>query len=409
MENQAKAIQMVEAHKLTPNPKNPNKHPPCQIERLAKLIDYQGFRNPIIVSNRSGFIVVGHGRLEAAKKLGLEEVPVIYQDFADEVQEYAYVVSDNTIADWADTDLSMVNTEMLDLGPDFDIDLLGIKDFTIEPIEKYDEEKENDVPDAPIHAVTTKGDVWLLGGHRVMCGDSTMIDEVEKLMDGQKADMVFTDPPYGMKLDGDFKKTMSIGGKKRLIDTSYEKSYENIKGDHEDFSEELINIIFTFSYASEIFIFGADYFAELLPERNSGSWVVWDKRLDDSADKMFGSTFELCWSMNKHKRETARIKNGIFGVKDDSKKRVHPTQKPVQLSQWFFEKWCKGLVLCVDLYLGSGSTLIACEKTNRKCYGMELDEKYCDVIVKRWQDYTGKEATLESSGVKFNDMAAQNG
>lgn len=134
----ASDIQMVDVSSLVPNPKNPNKHPEKQIERLMKLIQYQGFRNPIIVSERTGFMVVGHGRLEAAKRLGMTQVPVIRQHFDDEAMEYAYLVSDNTIADWAETDLSQINVDMLDLGPDFDVDLLGIEDFVIEPVEKYD-------------------------------------------------------------------------------------------------------------------------------------------------------------------------------------------------------------------------------------------------------------------------------
>lgn len=135
---QAQDIQLVDIDHLVPNPKNPNKHPEKQIERLMKLIQYQGFRNPIIVSDRTGFMVVGHGRLEAAKRLGMTKVPVIRQRFDDEAMEYAYLVSDNTIAEWADTDLAQVNLDMLDLGPDFDVDLLGIEDFVIEPVEKYE-------------------------------------------------------------------------------------------------------------------------------------------------------------------------------------------------------------------------------------------------------------------------------
>jgi hypothetical protein len=124
--------ELLELHKIIPNPKNPNKHPQDQIDRLAKLLDYQGQRHPIIVSNRSGFVVVGHGRLEAIKKLGWEKAAVNYQDFNDEAQEYAFVVSDNAIAEWADLDLSEINKEMLDLGPDFDVDMFGLKNFEID-------------------------------------------------------------------------------------------------------------------------------------------------------------------------------------------------------------------------------------------------------------------------------------
>ena len=209
-------------------------------------------------------------------------------------------------------------------------------------------------------------------------------------MNGEKADMVFTDPPYGMNLDTDYtdmnsKFKGSKGGNK----------YNKVIGDNNDFKPELITTIFkNFDYCKEVFIWGADYFAEYIENKNNGSWIVWDKRLDESADKMYGSCFEMCWSKNKHKREIARIKwAGIFGMeKEHDKKRVHPTQKPMLLTEWFFNKWGKGLSIIVDLYLGSGSTLIACEKTNRICYGMELDTKYCDVIIERWEQFTGQKA-----------------
>ena len=165
-----------------------------------------------------------------------------------------------------------------------------------------------------------------------------------------------------------------------------------------------------------MFLWGADYYSEHLIDKNNGSWIVWDKRTNEgaeiekalSADKLFGSSFELCWSKSKHKREIARIRNGIFGVKNElgSSKTVHPTQKPSQLVEWFFSKWGDGAVVVADLFGGSGSTLIACEKTARNCRMMELDPKYCDVIVKRWQDFTGKEATLEATGETFEKISA---
>jgi DNA modification methylase len=170
--------------------------------------------------------------------------------------------------------------------------------------------------------------------------------------------------------------------------------YDNIIGDNEDFKPELVNTIFSvFNNVKEVFIWGADYFAELLPNKNDGSWIVWDKRAngnddikeDISSDKMYGSTFELCWSKNRHKREIARIKwAGIFGMeKEDTKKRVHPTQKPTLLANWFFNKWGNENDLVADLYLGGGTTMVAAHQLKRKCYGMELDPKYCQVIVDR--------------------------
>lgn len=387
---------MVDINSIIPNPKNANRHSIEQIKRLEKLIEYQGFRNPLIVSKRTGFLIVGHGRLEAATNLGLTELPVIVQDFKDEAQEYAYLISDNEIARWAELDKHLVYEELKNLDLD-DIELLGLEDFEIPDIDVLDPQTDEDeVPEVET-PITVRGDVWLLGKHRLMCGDSTMIDDVEKLMNGEKADMVFTDPPYGMFLDTDYSKmpsTKKEGNKK----------YDAIEGDNEDFSEDLINTIFTFDYCKDIFIWGADYFAELLPDKNSGSWVVWDKRVTENFDKMIGAAFELCWSKNKHKREIARFNNTLFSGESDAKNKVHPTQKPIKLVEWFFDKWCKDYKLCVDLYLGSGTTLIACESTNKICYGSELSEKYCDVIINRWQNYTGKQATLESTNQTYEEL-----
>lgn len=292
----------------------------------------------------------------------------------------------------------------------FTFDAIDFEDMKDPETEDVPPGEDDDVPEVTENPTTRRGDVWLLGKHRVMCGDSTMIDDVEKLMNGEKADMVFTDPPYGMYLNADYSgmKNDSKFAQEKGIKSG--KKHNNIIGDHNDFTPELINTVFAnFSYCKEVFLWGADYYAEHLIDKNDGSWIVWDKRVTDSFDKMYGSAFELCWSKNKHKREIARIRwASAFGTEQEfDHKRHHPTQKPHGLVQWFFEKWCENLISCVDLFMGSGSTLIACEKTNRKCYGMELDEKYCDVIIKRWQEYTGKEAVLESTGQTYEQTKAE--
>jgi len=300
----------------------------------------------------------------------------------------------------------------LDLQPlDFEMFDLGLGELELEPIDIEEPHEgltdEDAVPEEPVEPRTKLGDVWLCGNHRVMCGDSTSIDAVEKLMAGKKADMVFTDPPYGMSLNTDYSglnTTQDTFGKKES------KKYSKVIGDNEKFNPRFI--LDFFNYCQEIFLWGADYYAELIQERESGSWVVWDKRSNDDVeetklDKMIGSAFELCWSKYNHQRLMARVKySGLFGTEtQDAKKRVHPTQKPIQLAEFFFTHWGKDKNLVIDLFGGSGSTLIACEKTNRNCYTMELDEKYVDVIVNRWQQFTGKQATLESTSELFNDLS----
>lgn len=360
-----------------------NKHPQEQIERLAKIMLEHGVRHPIHISKLSGQVCFGHGRWEAAKLNGWTEYPVVYQQFNSDDEEYACVQSDNAIAHWAELDLSAINTDLANLGPDFDIDLLGIKDFVLEPAEKFEAQCDEDEVPELVDTRCKLGDVWQLGRHRLMCGDSTSIDAVEKLMAGAKADMVFTDPPYGMKLDADYS---SMGGTG--------KKHKNIVGDHDDFTPQLIRTVFASApEAKEVFMWGADYYAEHLPNRNDGSWFVWDKRSNENEigkmDGQFGSSFELCWSKTRHKREMIRFSRPTSFWRGDEKS-VHPTQKPISVVEWFFQKYDGSCVL--DLFGGSGSTLIASEKTNRKCFMMEIDPHYCDVILARWEKYTGKKA-----------------
>ena len=194
--------ELIEVHKLIPNPDNNNKHSKEQIERLAKIIDYQGQRSPIVVSNRSGFITKGHARLEALKSLGWERAAVDFQDYESEAMEYADITADNEIARWAELDRDSLSVKLKEL-PDLDVDILGILDLELSDVDVLDPQTDEDeTPDVTHDPITKRGDVWLLGNHRVMCGDSTMIDDVEKLMAGEMVDMVFTDPPYNQSASG---------------------------------------------------------------------------------------------------------------------------------------------------------------------------------------------------------------
>ena len=371
---------------IKPNPNNPRIIKDDKFKKLVKSIkDFpQMLELRPIVIDENNVVLGGNMRLKACIEAGLTDVPVKQAADLTEEQKKEFIVKDNVGYgewDWDDLANNWNTDDLIEWG-------LDIPNFEPEVLEA--EEDDFAVPDGGVETDIVLGDLFEIGEHRLLCGDSTDSDQVAKLMNGQKADMVFTDPPYGMKLDADYSGMKSeifkggIGGKK----------YDNIKGDHEDFTDELINTIFShFADTKEVFIWGADYFAELLPNKNDGSWVVWDKRAngnddiaeDKSSDKMYGSTFELCWSKNKHKREIARIKwAGIFGMpSQDTKGRVHPTQKPIELANWFFNKWGKDNDLVIDLYLGGGTTMVASHHLKRKCYGMELDPKYCQVIVDR--------------------------
>lgn len=383
--------------------RNYRKHNDKNKELINKSLKECGAGRSIVIDNEDN-IIAGNGIYEASQKLGLktkiietdgsELVVVKRTDLkTDDDKRKQLAVMDNSTSDTSTFDFELLNE-------DFDTETLsdwGIDaDFEIEQEEK--EVVEDEVPEE-VETRCKLGDIWQLGEHRLMCGDSTKIDDVERLMNGNKADMVFTDMPYGMNLDTDYSK---MNGAKKNIEFKQRKkdvggkTYE--QGKIDDFTPEMISNLFAcFNYVKEIFLWGADYFAELLPNKNDGSWIVWDKRDDNEQfDKMYGSSFELCWSKNKHKRDIARIRwCGVFGTeKEFDKKRHHPTQKPTALVQWFLDRYSKDNQLIVDLFGGSGSTLIACEQLNRKCYTMELDEHYCDVIIQRWENLTGKKAEL---------------
>jgi DNA modification methylase len=405
MNNQT--LEHINPHELKPYERNARTHSPEQIQQLIKSIEHFKFTNPVLIDENNG-VLAGHGRIVAAQSIGMKTVPCVRLTHLSEVDKRAYILADNQLATKAGWDDDLLRYELGELKElNFDLDLTGFSFDEIEALVFNDGDTEgltdpDDVPAVQDDPVSQLGDLWVLGEHRVLCGDSTKIADVERLMDGKKADMVFTDPPYGMHLDTDFSSMKS-----RLFKGKVGADYIPVIGDNDDFTNELINCVFSgFGYCKEIFLWGADYYAELLPFKNNGSWIVWDKRLDDSADKMYGSCFELCWSKGKHKRDIARIKwAGIFGMeKEPDKKRLHPTQKPVELIKWFFDQWGSGKDIVLDLFLGSGSTLIAAEKTNRICYGMELSPNYVDVIVKRWQDYTGRQAILEATGQTFDEV-----
>ena len=379
--------------KLVPYVNNPKEHPEKQIEKLASSIKEFGFTVPIIIK-QDNEIIAGHGRLEAAKKLGMEKIPVIVRDDLTDAQAKAFRLADNklTESEWDEeslaVELEQLNESSLDLGSTgFDDDEFSdlLDDFEGNSLE----DPESESPDK-VETDIEEGDVYKLGDHFLMCGDATDKEDVSKLMQGEKADMVFTDPPYGMFLETDFSSMKSSfkgkdGG----------NNYEAVKGDNDDFKPELITSIFDyFEDCKEVFIWGFDYFAELIPDRNNGAVIVWDKRLDDSADKMYGSSFELCWSKQKHKRDIKRVKwAGLFGMeKEHDDERKHPTQKPVELCSSFLKEYGENQDKVVDVYAGSGSTLLAAEQLDRKAYCMELDPQYCQVIINRWEELTGKTA-----------------
>lgn len=363
--------ELVELHKLQPNPKNPNKHPARQIELLAKIIDYQGQRAPIVVSKRSGFITKGHGRLEALKKLGWEKAAVDVQDYADEAQEYADMVADNKIAELAEHDDNAMITDIKLLGID-DFELLGLDgfEFPADPIEAQCDEDE-----VPEQADTRckLGDIWQLGRHRLMCGDSTAITDVEKMMAGEKADMVFTDPPYGVGYEYN----------SHNDDTTKEK--------HMEFLRDLIGL--ATSLAPRFILSpgcnNLDAVAIQPKPNHVGCWTKTNAMSPGRVTHFW--TWEPILFYGKWPRKRGNdVFNFPVGKQPDT--GDHTCPKPIALWEDIVEHFSEPKDKIIDLFGGSGSTLIACEKTNRRCFMMEIDPHYCDVILARWEKYTGKTA-----------------
>ena len=252
---------------------------------------------------------------------------------------------------------------------------------TEEPEVEEDEAPEVDESETPKSKL---GEVYQLGRHRLMCADSTVKENVELLMDGNKADMVFTDPPYGIDLDTD--STKISGGWAGVVKGATNKKYSKVINDNIDY--DATHIFRDFDYVKEIFLWGANYFANTLPNLTKSSWIVWDKT-NDSTIYTIGSEFELLWSKQKHRQEIIKTRwAGAMGTEtQDTKKRIHPTQKPLECLTPIINKYSDPKAVIIDPFLGSGSTLIACEQTDRTCYGMEISESYTDVVRKRWAKY----------------------
>jgi len=373
--------------RLVPYERNARTHSPEQVAQIAASIQEFGFTNPILVASDDG-ILAGHGRLAAAKDLGLAEVPVVVLDHLTPTQRRAYVLADNKLALNAGWDDLMLATELQALQlEEFDLTLMGWSDEELAGLlpqveELPPEDADADaVPEPPADPVTKPGDVWLLGKHRVMCGDSTDVLAVERLMDGKKADMVFTDPPYG------FNYTKKSDGASIANDGS---EFEQVIAD----ALSLVQVD-TAYVCGDVKTAGAFLRAtSCLGEPKN--CIVWVKPIQHRMHR-YEPCHELIWFWGDN--GSPFYGANVFEAKREIQK-FHPTVKPVELVEYCLGSH-KDKKVALDLFGGSGSTLIACEKTSRQARLMELDPRYCDVIVKRWQQFTGKTATLESTGEPF--------
>lgn len=392
--------------------KNARKRTQTSASLLQESLQRYGPARSIVI-DEDNRILAGNGTVEAAINLGIDglriidaapdELIAVRRTGLTEDQKVGLALADNRTADLAEWDAEMLQqlSQEHDIAPWFQEDDLKA---LLEQVEKLDPVEGNtdpdEVPGAPEQPITKPGDLWILGNHRLLCGDSTNIQHVERLIDGVTPEMVYTDPPYGISIvqGGKVGGGGAFGGKKNeKADKSNVIQSSNfapiINDDSIDTAVEAISIIKTLGAAVEI-IWGGNYYASALP--NSSCWIVWDKEnTGNFADA------ELAWTnQTSAVRIFKHMWNGMVKASERGQKRVHPTQKPVALAEWCFENYGNPKTV-LDLFLGSGSTLIACEQTRRACYGMELSPAYCDVIVKRWEDFTGNTAICHPSDSHF--------
>ena len=363
---------------IKPYEKNPRKNDSA-VDAVASSISQFGFKNPIVVDGNN-VIICGHTRYKAAKKLGLDSVPCVVASDLTEEQIKAYRLADNKVSELAEWDIDLLGEELDGI---FDIDM---SDFGFDLSEDEEEETEvieDEVPEE-VEPVAKQGDIWQLGRHRLMCGDSTSIDDVEKLMNGNKADMVMTDPPYGIDVVGDNGEVGANFGVAKK--GNYSKVIADDTTDTAKASYEILKEL-----CDKLIIWGGNYFLDFLP--SSDGWLIWDKRVDSGIRNTFADGEMAYCSFHTPVRIYHQLWNGMIR-EGEKEKRVHPTQKPIKMLSKILEDFTKQDNVILDVFGGSGSTLIACEQLDRTCYMMELDPHYVDVIIARWEKFTGQKAVL---------------
>lgn len=395
-------IKKIKITKINPAPYNPRKdlqpNDP-EYQKLKKSIEKFGLVEPLVWNQKTGNLVGGHQRLKILQDRGDQAVSVSVVNL-DDADEKALNIALNKISgEWDEDKLSELLKELQELQelpelPDFDIELTGfdLDEITnLQPQKPAEEDNFNtggalDAIDEPI---TKLGDIIILGRHRLMCGDSTKMEDVELLMDGKKADMVFTDPPYGVSIvrNGSIGGDKPFGTGKNGFDGVIKAGeYSPIIGDDTINTALAAYEICASMKINPIIFWGGNYYAHKLPP--ASCWVIWDKQTDGK----FGDG-EVAWCNAKKSIRIFRHKwSGMIKASERNKKRVHPTQKPIALAEWGYTEFGHNKDIVLDLFVGSGWTIIAAEQLDRICYGMELDPKYCDVIVKRWEEFTGQKA-----------------
>lgn len=379
-------VQEIKLKDIKPYGKNPRKNDDA-VPYVAESIKQFGFKVPIVI-DKNNVIVAGHTRYKAAKKLGFKSVPCIIADDLTDEQIKAFRLADNKVSEKAEWDLDLLDSEIEEI---FDIDMTDFGfELESEELEAEEDEYQGTVPEDP---VTQKGDMWKLGEHILLCGDSTCITDVEKLMYEEKADMCFTDPPYGYEYQSNLRKKS--------------KKFDVIEND-----DKILDFFPSIQLVCNGFIFICTTWKVL------DKWIPLFKKYHDLTNMIicnkggggigdlkhtFSTDYEVILCANNGKEITGKRIGSVWTIKKDSSSEyVHPTQKPIKLSEFAIRNTTERGDIVLDLFGGSGSTLIACEQMDRRCRMMEYDPAYCDVIVDRWEKFTGNKAKL-IRGVEGNE------
>jgi DNA modification methylase len=410
-EAMARRIEVWPIEKLIPYARNPRTHSDAQVAQLAASIAEFGFVNPVLVASDAG-ILAGHGRMLGAQALKLKKVPVIVLDHLTPAQRRAYLLADNKLAELAGWDEDLLRMELKDLQlEEFDLGVIGFSDEELAELLADDEvatglTDEDAVPDVPEQPVSIAGDLWLLGDHRVLCGDATDLKAVRKLIAGEQADLVFTDPPYNVDYEGYTADKLTIKGDKmkpaefdKFLRGTFASYRAVVKQGASMYVCHASSVQREFQNALEAS--GFEVRCQIIWAKNTFAW----------GHGRYKFQHEPIFYCHRAKQSDAwygdKSQSTLWQEKKPAANRLHPTMKPIELIERALLNSSKGGDCVLDLFGGSGSTLIACERRNRKSRLMELDPKYADVIVKRWQEYTGQRAVLAKGGRSFEEVGAE--
>jgi DNA modification methylase len=407
----AKHIEMWLIERLIPWAKNPRTHSDAQVAQIAASVAEFGFNNPILVDTKAG-IIAGHGRLLAAQKLGLEEVPVIILDHLSEAQKRAYILADNQLALNAGWDEDLLRAELAALqAEDFDLNLIGFEDDELARLLAAQDAAEgltdeDAVPELPQSPVSVTGDLWILGDHKLLVGDATKQADGDRLMAGTYADLVFTDPPYNVDYEGYTEDHLKIRGD-RMSDADFKQFLENAFQAYRTVAKPGASLYVCHSsswqreFQNALEAAGFEVRCQIIWAKNTFAWGFGRYKFQHEP------IFYAHVAKQKDPWYGDKSQSTLWEEKKPAANRIHPTAKPVELVERALLNSSKTGDIVADLFGGSGSTLIGCERRGRKARLMEIDPKYADCIVQRYQEYTGKEAVLEGEGRTFQEIARE--